>query len=153
MKNLINFFKFSLFAMSVLVLTNCSEDEPAVDDPGAPQLAATAALTAISGTDPQVQKPAEATDLDWTGFTLKFNENKSYSTSGIPEGGESVWPANGTWAWADATTVTKITRGDGVPMTVTASTDGKLTINFTIDTSAGRTAVVDGAWGFVFTAP
>jgi len=152
MKNFLNFFTAALF-LSLAVLIGCGSGGDDDDDDGpdlfADQAAAMSGPTSLGN----VQLGTSDPQGNWTNFTLNFQGTATggtYTTSNVPTGFETVWPSSGSWVFANTSTVTATTRDGDLPMTVTVNTAAtQMTVVFTIDASAGRTAVVAGTWTFV----
>lgn len=89
-----------------------------------------------------------ATTADqWVGFTVAVT-NGAMNTSGHPTGAQVVWPS-GSWDFNDD--VTRITREDGVQMTINKLTDTEFDVTFTVEqgTELGdRVAALGGEYTF-----
>jgi hypothetical protein len=84
----------------------------------------------------------------YKGLTLNFTDTGYSSTNG-----GVVWPASGTWVFADASAKT-ITRNDNLAITITEVTDAKLILSLTwakTTLSGGRVESVKGINVFTFT--
>ena len=84
----------------------------------------------------------------YKGLTLNFTDTGYSSTNG-----GVVWPASGTWVFADASAKT-ITRNDNLAITITEVTDAKLILSLTwtkTTLSGGRVESVKGLNVFTFT--
>jgi len=84
----------------------------------------------------------------YKGLTLNFTDTGYSSTNG-----GVVWPASGTWVFADASAKT-ITRNDNLAITITEVTDVKLILSLTwakTTLSGGRVESVKGINVFTFT--
>lgn len=84
---------------------------------------------------------------EWKDFKLKFEKYK-YKTDG---GKDGIWPASGTWEYADPERTDKIRRDDGVIMDTKVS-GNTLTLKFTIKTqytTGGRVSALGGEYEFV----
>lgn len=95
---------------------------------------------------------------DYTGFTLTFsgtfdedNEDTypyTYATTNRPD--LSPWEADGDWGFGDPKT--QIIRNDGLGITYTLSSDGKLKLEYTFSGPgypAAKAAEVQGKWTLV----
>ena len=75
----------------------------------------------------------------------------TFTSSGFTStGGEPVWPASGTWSFADATAKT-VTRGDGVTVIIEQAEAKKLVLKLTWSKTTfgpGRSASVSGSHVF-----
>jgi hypothetical protein len=84
----------------------------------------------------------------YKGLTLNFTDTGYSSTNG-----GVVWPASGTWFFADASAKT-ITRNDNLAITITEVTDAKLILSLTwakTTLSGGRVESVKGINVFTLT--
>jgi hypothetical protein len=84
----------------------------------------------------------------YKGLTLNFTDTGYSSTNG-----GVVWPASGTWVFADASAKT-ITRNDNLAITITEVTDAKLILSLTwakTTLAGGRIESVKGLNVFTFT--
>lgn len=84
----------------------------------------------------------------YKGLTLNFTDTGYSSTNG-----GIVWPASGTWVFADASAKT-ITRNDNLAITITEVTDAKLILSLTwakTTLAGGRIESVKGLNVFTFT--
>jgi len=154
----------TIFALVIFI--NCGGKDPGTDpdpDPVADQLA----LLLNGGTEWTVAAGAVKQDgvaaPEWENFGLKFSgsgSSGSFTATGRPSTADVpnvdvVWPASGTWEFADSSTagekdISKIVRSDGVTLAVSV-TSTKLSLTFTIeDTGAGRIEGVTGTWVFEF---
>ncbi|GAB4230794.1 MAG: hypothetical protein Tsb0034_02820 [Ekhidna sp.] len=96
----------------------------------------------------------------WDNFVLTFTGDENggtFSTQGVPTDGNgafnAVWPAQGNWAFVDAS-ADQIQRGDLVmDLNVSASS---LTLSFTVPDQGNQrleeTNGIAGEWTFTFTA-
>ena len=83
----------------------------------------------------------------YKGLTLNFTDTGYSSTNG-----GVVWPASGTWVFADASAKT-ITRNDNLAITITEVTDAKLILSLTwakTTLAGGRVESVKGLNVFTF---
>jgi len=81
----------------------------------------------------------------FTNFTVSFSSTAFTSANGSP-----VWPATGTWSFADATQKS-VKRSDNVIVTINDITENQLTVSLTWAKStlgAGRIESVAGAYSF-----
>ncbi len=131
-----------LVAFSILFLAACKSDDPQPEPVRILEL-----LTANTWTVEAVTvDEMDQTNL-FTGLTLSFT-NTTYSTTN----GGAVWPASGTWEFADASAKT-IVRDDGLQITISEVTSTSLRLALTWSTStlgSGRTASVPGDHEFSF---
>ncbi len=140
-------FKITSIALLIglVVLAGCKPDpvEPS------PEEVQTALLIGTWSTS-SVNFQGSADQGDWTGFSLTLTDG-GYSTSGVSEGRELVWPSTGTWSYKEGG-VSTLVRNDLVEMGVTVNATD-LTLTFTYDeaTNNGKTNGVDGSWVFTMT--
>lgn len=150
MKKLI-FIIPSILSLSILLtFVNCDGDEePTVQEQKTDFLVSKSGGWSAGSGGSTIQVPAmTATDPeDWANFKAVFTSTNC-TTSGHPAGSEAVWPS-GSYTLDDA--VTKITRHDGVLMTITVLTETKLTVSFAVPEgteTTGRLAALDGTYTF-----
>ncbi len=153
----------TIFALVIFI--SCGGDDPGTD-PEETAIEKQLKLLVNEGTAWQAsaikQDGVEATE--WADFTLSFTgsgNGGNYTTSGRPDAAEVpnvdvVWPASGTWEFADSSTAgekdpSKIVRSDGAVIDVSA-TSTKLTLTFEIEEAdaGGRIQGVTGTWVFEF---
>ena len=148
MKNLKNLTFLLLVGM--LTIMSCGEDP--VKEPTAEEAQLT--LLVKKWNNNTVTLDGSTDQGDWSTFTVTFADG-SYTSTGVSDGRELVWPSSGTWAFkgagTDAVDVNTLVRGDGVEIKVTVD-EANLTMSFTYDESInGRTTGIDGAWVFGMT--
>jgi len=83
----------------------------------------------------------------YTALTVKFNDGNFTTTNG-----RVVWPASGTWQFADDTGK-NITRGDGLPISIEEATTTKLILKLNWNQNTlgpGRSSSVKGQNVFTF---
>jgi hypothetical protein len=83
----------------------------------------------------------------YTGLTIKFTGDNFTATNG-----RAVWPASGTWQFADDTGK-NIIRGDGLPIAIEEATATKLVLKFNWNQNtlgSGRISSVKGQNIFTF---
>lgn len=83
----------------------------------------------------------------YTGLTIKFTDGNFTTTNG-----RAVWPASGTWQFADDTGK-NITRGDGLSIAIEEATSTKLVLKFNWNQNtlgSGRISSVKGQNIFTF---
>lgn len=84
---------------------------------------------------------------DWTSFKVSFT-NTNLTTSGYPIGSQAVWPS-GTYTLSEDGK--KITRGDGIEISLTSITETNFSARFTVPAGTdigGRIAALDGEYSF-----
>jgi hypothetical protein len=83
----------------------------------------------------------------YPGMTLSFTATSYATTHGAP-----VWPASGTWSFANSE-ATHVTRDDGMDITVEAISDTQLVLsmNWSKTTYGGRVSSIAGHHVFTFT--
>jgi hypothetical protein len=146
MKTISSILKITTLAaviISLLFLKSCKKDDPTIaeTDRVAGLLKASTwkmQSVVVDGTD--------RTTI-YTGLILNFTAN-GYTTTN----GGAVWPASGTWLFADVT-AKLITRSDGLALTVEEITTTKLSLKLTWSKSTlggGRTSSLAGVHVFVF---
>ncbi|MEP1032863.1 hypothetical protein [Ekhidna sp.] len=149
MKRLSNLLAALVFA-SLVIFMSCGGGG---DDPAPDPLIAKAENLTVAWSPTAVNDPDGVNQLStWSNFTLTFSGNESggtYSTgSTTPTGFEDVWPASGSWVFAD-TDGEVITRDGSLTINVTALSATQLTLEFDFQSSA-RTSSIDGEWTFSF---
>ena len=156
MKRLSNLFAALVFA-SLVVFMSCGGG----DDPPAPTVEELAAEDLLGKTwsvnASSITYDGNVPDGNWNDFNLTFTGSAtggSYTATGVPsdDGFQNVWPSSGSWTFiSNGTSVTGISRSDGIEMTGTIS-ESALTLTFTVpDPSTGRTAgLYDAPWSFSF---
>jgi hypothetical protein len=141
--NILNVTALTLVIISVLFMQGCKNDDPTVVETDRVAELLKANLwkmqsVMVDGTD--------QTTI-YTGLTLRFTST-NYTTSN----GGVLWPASGTWVFADATGKL-LTRNDGLALTVEEITTTKLSLKLnSISTTlgGGRASSVSGNHTFVF---
>lgn len=97
-----------------------------------------------ASSDTFVMKDGYDVSDQFSGFTLDFKEDGTYTTSNSLN---NAWPDQGIWS-LDSNDKNKIIRGDGVEMRSTVS-GSTLTLTFTASgTNGGRPESVDGEFQF-----
>lgn len=149
MKRLSNLLAALVFA-SLVIFMSCGGGG---DDPAPDPLIEVAANFSGTWAPTSVSDPDGVNQLStWTDFRLTVTGTESggtYTTgSTTPPGFEAVWPASGTWSFAD-TNGQEISR-DGSLSVTSAITATQITLSFTI-TGAGRANSINGDWTFVMT--
>lgn len=136
-------FGVMLILLNLFTLLACKDDND--PDPIAQNLALLASGTwnissvTVDGTD--------QTSL-FNGLSITFQDQAFSSANGGP-----VWPASGTWQFADATG-TSFTRDDGVSVIIQALTEANLTLQLQWNETtlnSGRTSSIEGQHVFSFT--
>lgn len=133
-----------IFALSLLVLTHCKEDDPQTETERISSLLQDNTWLIQSVTIDENEETELFTDL-----TLSFT-NTSYTTTN----GGVVWPASGTWQFADETGKI-ITRDDGLQIMIDEITKSTLTLSLSWSTTtlgSGRVASLAGEHQFTFIA-
>lgn len=164
-----NKLSYLFTATTILALTifiSCGSKDDVGDDSGSSAIEDQLELL-LNGGEPWTASAVRQDGIEapeWTAgpFTVEFTGNESagnYTTGGRPGTDEVpnvdvVWPASGTWTFADSSTAgekdpSKIVREDGVVIDVSA-TSTKLTLTFTIEDPNARTMGVTGTWVFEF---
>lgn len=165
MNKLSNLFTATtIFAL--VIFSSCGGEDPGTD-PGPDPLADQLELLLNGGAEWAVTTGGIKQDgvaaPEWDNFGLQITgsgTSGNYTATGRPGADvvpnvDVVWPASGTWEFADAANADqkdpgKIVRSDGVVINVSV-TSTKLSLTFTIeDTSAGRVNGVTGTWVFEF---
>ncbi len=153
MKNLLNYITAALF-MSLLVFASCGEDDP---DPQVPDedLEEIADKLTGSTTVNNVDKPDDATDLDWSALTVTLTGDENggtYTTTGSAD--PTVWPASGSWVF-QGTVGDKILRDNDVVVDIAFSpaegTPTSVVMTFDIEQPAATKSVggvIEGTWVF-----
>ena len=132
----------SLFLFTLLFLSSCKKDNPIPATDSVKEILKANIWKMTSVTVDNTDKTAV-----YSGLTLGFTDT-NYSTTN----GGVVWPANGTWAFADATGKL-ITRSDGLAISVEEATTTKLSLKLTWAAptlGGGRASSVAGVHVFVF---
>jgi hypothetical protein len=83
----------------------------------------------------------------YTGLTLQFTATNFTTTNGL-----ALWPAAGTWQFADDTGK-NVTRGDGLPIIIEEATTSKLVLKLTSSKTtlgSGRINSLPGVHVFTF---
>jgi hypothetical protein len=95
-----------------------------------------------------VVPPQTATEgTDWVGFNVTFSDT-NMTTGGHPTGATVIWPS-GTFSLSDDGK--RITRQDGVVMTITTLTENAFSVTFTMPAGteiSGRVQALDGDYTF-----
>lgn len=92
---------------------------------------------------------------DWSDLQVSFTKTPcrntgTFSSSGVPEGYEPVWPSSGTWEEDDDQT-NYIIRSDDNEILIFDVNDNSLSLVFTIKGSGGRIEdLYDNPWQFKF---
>lgn len=148
MKNILN---ISFLLALVFFAASCSSDS---STPAANPLDEKAAL--IGGTSSLAEggatTPSGATVLDWSSLVVEISGNGSggsITATGVPQGGEPVWPASSTWTFSNEAG-TKMLRADGVEMTINAASESALSLSFSVAQPAAKASIVEGSWTFEF---
>lgn len=146
MKTVSSALKITAFAVaitSLLFFQSCKKDDPTI--------AETDRVAGLLKANMWKMQSVMVDGMDkttiYTGLILNFTAT-GYTTTN----GGAVWPASGTWMFADAT-AKLITRSDGLALTVEEITTTKLSLklNSTKTTlGGGRTSSVAGNHTFVF---
>ena len=138
-------FLLSVIAFGVLLFfQNCGKDNK-----DTPKDVTIKILTSKTWTVASVNVPVNtATEsADWANFTVSFTETQM-TTNGHPTGAEVVWPS-GSYTVSDDGK--KITRGDGIIMTLNPITETNFTAIFTMPPGtdiSGRIASLEGEYTF-----
>lgn len=148
MKYLMNYLTAALF-LALTVLSSCGSDDGGGDEDSVDFTAMNGTYTAVN-----ISEPTGASDGDWSAFSLTISGASSaggnYTTSGVPEGFESVWPASGSFT-IDAAQLPSVVfiRDGSTSIDVELDVDDKLAeLTFDVATTSARTSVVDGEWSF-----
>jgi hypothetical protein len=129
--------------VSLLFLNSCKKDDPAIAETDR----VAGLLKASTWKMQSVMVDGTDRTTIYTGLILNFTAN-GYTTTN----GGAVWPASGTWLFADVT-AKLITRSDGLALTVEEITTTKLSLKLTWSKSTlggGRTSSLAGVHVFVF---
>jgi hypothetical protein len=128
---------------SVSVFVGCDGGEPSI-----PEVERVAAiLTSTTWRVESVTIDGVNETASFPGLTLRFNAS-SYTTTN----GAIVWPASGTWSFADDT-AKKIDRSDGVVLTLEDVSTTALTVSFDWEKTTlgeGRAFSIAGKHEFTF---
>jgi hypothetical protein len=135
----------------MITIMSCGPDPVTPPSEEEVQLGLLAKTWAVTSGANAVTLDGQDEDGNWTGFTVSFAENGTYTASNVSEGREVVWPVSGTWAFkgagTDAVDVNTIVRDDGVEITITVD-EATLKMSFTYTDPGGRTEGTEGAWIF-----
>lgn len=153
MKKYLSYITAALF-LSLLVFASCGgeDGDGDGDGDGTDNVLDGIAESLVSGTMvlDEVTKPADATELDWTGLEVTFSGNAdggTYTTTGSADA--TVWPASGTWTFNNDSG-TELLRDDETVVDLAISLPD-VNLQFTINTTSERTGVIDGQWEWDFT--
>lgn len=141
-KRLAHLLMLALAFAGLMMLGNCKNDDPLPETERIGNLLKSGAWQMLNVTVDGVDQ----TSL-YAGLTLTFTTT-SYTTT---EGG-TVWPASGTWTFADETG-TKVTRSDGLEITVIEISENSMKLSFTwakTTLGTGRTSGLSGKHVFSF---
>lgn len=131
-------FLVILFVISGLI--SCGDSDPAAPD-------AKALLTSGTWKINTVTVDGINQDELFADFDISFTPTSFTSTSG-----GALWPANGTWAFANSDQKL-FTRSDGIQVTVENISETELTLRLTWNKTTlggGRVASIQGNYIFVF---
>lgn len=139
--------------LGLVILSGCKDDPPVEPSAAEKQLALIIGTWNYSSVTYDNVPDAG----DWSNFTVTFT-NGGYSTSGVSDGRELVWPSSGDWQFKDAGTdainVNTLVRDDLVEMSITVDA-ANLTMSFTYNEGInGRSSGIngiDGPWVFNMT--
>ncbi len=139
--------------LTVAILFSCKDKK---DDPPSDEVVQLG-LLAKTWKSSSVTYQGSPDSGDWSSFTITITDG-SYTSSGVSDGRDLVWPSTGTWVFKDAGTdnvdVNTAVRGDGVEILLTVD-EANLTMSFTYDESInGRVNGIngiDGPWIFSMT--
>jgi hypothetical protein len=127
----------------IIIFASCSDD----DSEANPQDALLKTWTLSSGD--YIKKDDADVTADFDGFSISFNANGIYTT----EAAGDLFPATGTWKWADTGTTNLLLDGDW-PVAVSALSATHVTLALTKDDgiTSGRPASMAGEYVLSLTA-
>lgn len=158
MKKISNFLAALVF-VSLVIFISCTKDSgtPEVD----PQQNQSELMVGTWTVNANLVVYEEGNpDVSWDGMTLTISNvaegtggiwGGNYATSNVPTDFGAVWPGNGTWAFADDTTIDDVVRNDGVTIEVATASATSLRLEFDIPDTGGRTSGIAGSWDMTFT--
>ena len=141
MKKTISIVLLLMINGNLILLQGCKKDDPLPETERVKNL-----LKANTWRMQTVTVDGIDQTLVYAGLTLTFTDT-NYSTAN----GGAVWPATGTWTFADQTGKL-ITRSDGLPVSIEEATTTKLSLKLTWakTTLGGRASSIAGVHVFVF---
>lgn len=141
MKNILT-LALSLIMLNLFLLSSCKKDDPQPETARVRELLKANTWLIQTVTVDEVNK----TNL-FTGLTLSFT-NTTYATTN----GGLVWPASGTWQFADKTGKL-VTRDDGLQITINEVSKTSLSLSLTWNNTtlgSGRISSLAGDHEFIF---
>lgn len=133
---------------SLTILMNCSEDTDNFVNPFNTQVALVSGAWGTTNDDVYLDDEVAAPLFgDWSGFTVTFSSSGNFTTNGVPDNFDSVWPSSGTWSLSQ---ISKMTRGGGsetreIDIVVTETT---LKLTFKNSSDNNRVSAIQGLWEF-----
>ncbi len=141
--------KYILLISIVALLTNCGGTTDPT--PGVDSLQATIDGLAKKWTPSGVTLDGVNVSDDWSGVSVTFTANKSFTVSGLSQENSLIWPSTGTYSFPDENKPLKILRNDGIEITLKNLTSTSVDVSFAITgRTGGRGAGLSGNYSFSF---
>lgn len=126
--------------VALLFYSGCKNDDDNITDPEAEQLAKLS-VTWVLGS---VKNDNTDVTAQYAGFELSVNGDKTFST----KSGGNAWPKEGSFDFADES-FKKLTRSDGIEVTILSLTDDQLSLSFNQPNVSGRVSGITGQFTFM----
>ncbi|MCB0505444.1 MAG: hypothetical protein KDC58_08050 [Cyclobacteriaceae bacterium] len=136
-----------LFLAGTLAVTGCKNKKVDEQTPKEKQTDLLAKTWSVKSDALSVTLDGSDEIDNWTGFSVNFEADGTYTASNVADGRDVVWPTSGTWDFKSDDELNTVIRGDDVSISIVVD-EANLKMTFNYTANGGRTNGTDGVWVF-----